>query len=49
MVVERAEPKDIRRNLVDMGTFRRVGIGCDLVEKVDDIFRFGQKHFFKIC
>jgi hypothetical protein len=49
MVVERAEPTDIRRNPADMGTFRRVGIGCDLVEKVDDFFRSDKKHFFKIC
>jgi hypothetical protein len=49
MVVERAEPTDIRRHPADMGSFRRVGIGSDLVENVDAFFRSDQKHFFKIC
>jgi hypothetical protein len=49
MVVERTEPTDIRRHPADMRSFRRVGIGSDLVENVDARFRSDQKHFFKIC
>lgn len=49
MVVERTDPTDIRRHPADMGTFRRVGIGSDLVEKVDAFFRSDQKHFVLKC
>jgi hypothetical protein len=48
LLLERAGSLPWRSHPLDQGTFRRVGIGAEVREKVDDFFRSVLRRFLKI-